>query len=261
MKIDSFDYFYNKEKNKKCLILGGAPSIKDIYIENFDGIIISMGDVPIRIKHRCNVDYWINANSYFPIPDKDYEILNQFKNTILIFSNPVIETRHKIDYNIINNKLKINWFEYDQRHFNQNSCNKQSDARFDMTEKLKCCDHIGKTTIQEYVQNKFGILTHYGTGGTVAIHALSMAIILGCKTIYIGGVEIPIYEDDYNYYQDDNMISIFKDMMANGKKVFFKKILNIIFHHNLVHPLLLYNMFYCTVYWQYYFKKFCFGAK
>ena len=228
MKIESFDYFYNKEKDKKCLILGGAPSIKNIDVENFDGIIISMGDIPLRLKERCNIDYWINANSYFPIPDKDYEIINTFKNTTLIFSNTIIESRHAIDYSILKNNIKVPWFEYDQRHFNQNSCNHQIDQRFDNQKKLSCCNNIGDITIQEYLQNKFNLITHYSTADTVAVHALSFAIIMGCKSIYIGGVEIPMYEDDYNYY-NTNILSSIKDMTANGKKVFLKKIINILF--------------------------------
>ena len=41
--MDDFKYLLNKESNKKCLILGGAPSIHDIQLEKFDGILISNG--------------------------------------------------------------------------------------------------------------------------------------------------------------------------------------------------------------------------
>ena len=213
MKIENFDYFYNKDKDKKCLILGGGLSIQNIDFKNFDGIIISMGDVPIRLQDECNIDYWINANSVFPIPDVDYKTINKFKNTILLFAHSV---SRKLDYSVIKNRLKITWFEYDQRHFRGRSCNDQIDYRFDLDEKLECCNHIGSTTIQEYLQQKYNTIEHYSTASTVAIHALSLAIILGCKTIYIGGVEIPIYEKDYNYYGENSIIDILRNARGRG---------------------------------------------
>jgi hypothetical protein len=205
VKIEYFDYFYNKDKGKKCLILGAAPSINNIDYKNFDGIIISMGDLPVRLQDECNIDYWINANPEFPIPDVDYEKINKVKNTTLLFAHSVVR---KLDYSVIRNKLKINWFEYDQRHFGGRPCNNQIDYRFDWMEKQECCNYIGDTTIQEFLQEKYNTIDHYSTASTVSIHALSLAIILGCKTIYIGGVEIPINQNDYNHYGTNSLINL-----------------------------------------------------
>ncbi len=229
MKIENFDYFYNKDKDKKCLILGGAPSIHNIDYKNFDGIIISMGDVPIRLQDECNIDYWINANSEFPMLDIDYKIINRFKNTILLFAHSV---SRKLDYSIVSNRLKITWFEYDQRHFRGRPCNDQIDYRFDLDEELECCSHIGSTTIQEFLQEKYNTIEHYSTASTVAIHALSLAIILGCKTIYIGGVEIPIHEKDYNYYGENSIIDILRVVGGSGgiTKKTIKKFFSVMFN-------------------------------
>lgn len=212
MEIKDFDYFYNKDKEKKCLILGGAPSIQDIDYKNFDGIIISMGDVPIRLKNQCNVDYWINANGAFPIPDVDYEMINKVKHTTLLFAHSVVR---KQDYSVIRNKIKTNWFEYDQRHFGARPCNQQIDSRFYLKEKLECCDYIGDITIQEFLQKKYNSTEHYSTASTVAIHALSLAVILGCKTIYIGGVEIPSDSNDYNYFGENSILDILRNEHGN----------------------------------------------
>ena len=213
MKIENFDYFYNKDKGKKCLIIGGAPSIQNIDYKNFDGIIISMGDVPMRLQDECNIDYWINASSVFPKPDVDYDVINKFKNTILLFAHSAAD---KLDYRVIRNKLKVTWFEYDQRHFEGRPCNDQIDYRFDWKEKLECCNHIGETTIQEFLQEKYNTIEHYSTASTVAIHALSLAIILGCKTIYIGGVELPISQKDYNHHGNNSLINILRG--TEGKR-------------------------------------------
>ena len=213
MKIENLDYFYNKEKGRKCLIIGGAPSIQNIDYVNFDGIIISMGDVPIRLQDKCNVDYWINASSVFPRPDIDYKAINKVKNTTLLFAHSAAK---KLDYRVIKRKLRVDWFDYDQRHFGGRPCNDQIDYRFNCKEKQECCNHIGDITIQEFLQEKYNTNAHYSTASTVAIHALSLAIILGCKTIYIGGVEIPINQKDYNHYGNNSLVNILRG--TGGKR-------------------------------------------
>ena len=210
MSENDFRHLLNNELGKKCLILGGSPSIKNIEFENFDGIIISMGNIPVRIKEKRHVDYWMVANSLFPLPDKHYKILNEFIDTTLVFASSVSNSIVSTDYNKIKKNLKISWFEYDQRHFNGLDCNKQIDYRFDLDKPLNCCQHKKPITIQEYLQEIYKRNSHYSTASTVAIHSLSMAIILGCKEIYIAGVDLPIYKKDYVYYGAETKIQIIK---------------------------------------------------
>jgi hypothetical protein len=241
MKIENLDYFYNKDIGKKCLILGGAPSISNIDYKNFDGIIISMGDVPIRLRDECNVDYWVNANDNFPLPDIHYKTINKAKNTTFLFAHSVLK---KPDYSVIRDRLKIKWFDYDQRHFGGQPCNDQIDSRFHVNERQDCCEHIGQTTIQEFLQEKYNTVDHYSSASTVAIHALSLAIILGCKTIYIGGVEIPIYGKDYTYYGVKSILEILKDEKGGWSprkltiKTFFAVVFNFkiksVFYPNII---------------------------
>lgn len=210
MSENDFRHLLNKELGKKCLILGGSPNIKNIEFENFDGIIISMGNIPVRIKEKRHVDYWMVANSIFPLPDKHYKILNEFFNTTLVFASSVSNSIVSTDYNKIKQNLKIPWFEYDQRHFNGLDCNKQNDYRFDFDKPLNCCQHKKPITIQEYLQKIYKRNSHYSTASTVAIHSLSMAIILGCKEIYIAGVDLPIYKKDYVHFGAETNIQIIK---------------------------------------------------
>ena len=146
--MDDFKYLLDKESNKKCLILGGAPSIDEIQFEKFDGILISMGDIPERIRERRQIDYWVAANSIFPRPDKHYNLLNKFKGTTFIFSNSALNSTVSVDYQKINQHLKIPWFEYDQRHFNGLDCNKQIvyqiNPALDIEEPLNCYELRGK---------------------------------------------------------------------------------------------------------------------
>ena len=217
MKINSFDYFYNKEKDRNCLILGGARSINEINYSNFRGVVISMGDIPIRLYGKCKIDYWIASNSIFPVPDVDFKKINKLDTTTFLFAHSVMR---KQNYDIIKKNLKVPWFEYDQRHFGGKACNNQIDTRFFVKKKQDCCEKIGDITLQEYLQKKFNTTGHYSTGETVALHALALAIILGCKRIYIGGVEIPIYKINHNYFNDNSKIDLLKD--ETGKLIINK---------------------------------------
>ena len=230
MKIENFDYFYNKAIGKKCLILGGAPSINKVDYKNFDGIIISMGDVPIRLRNECNIDYWVNANDSFPLPDVHFKEINELKDTTFLFAQSVLEN---FDSSLIDKRLKVKWFGYDQRHFGAKPCNEQIDSRFHLNKVQGCCGHMQQTTIQEFLQQKYNTTDHYSTGSTVAIHALALAIILGCKTIYVAGVELPIFSKDYRYYGVKSLIEILRDesggwgLRKHTMKTFFATIFNL----------------------------------
>jgi len=238
--MDDFKYLLNKESNKKCLILGGAPSIDAIQFEKFDGILISMGDIPERIKERRQIDYWVAANSIFPRPDKHYDLLNKFEGTKFIFSNSVLNSSASLDYHKINQHLKISWFEYDQRHFNALDCDKQTDYQINpglnLKEPLNCCQYKKEITIQEYLRDIYNLESHYSSGSTVAIHSLALAIILGCKEIYLAGIELPVYEKDYTHYRSNSIFRLLyifiKEILKGDRTIPLKNILSVIFKTN-----------------------------
>ena len=59
----------------------------------------------------------------------------------------------------------------------------------------KCCHRVDPLarTIQEELQEYSGYDKHYSTGHTVAVSALSIAVLMGCNPIYLTGVDL-----DYN---------------------------------------------------------------
>tara|TARA_A100001015_G_scaffold42427_1_gene46585 strand:- start:17368 stop:18252 length:885 start_codon:yes stop_codon:yes gene_type:complete len=238
--MDDFKYLLNKESNKKCLILGGAPSIEEIQFEKFDGILISMGDIPERIREIRQIDYWVAANSIFPRPDKHYDLLNKFKGTKFIFSNSALNSTISLDYQKISQYLKIPWFEYDQRHFNGLDCNDQTDYQVNpglaLKEPLNCCKYKKNITIQEYLRDLYNLDSHYSSGSTVAIHSLAIAIILGCKEIYLSGIDLPEYEKDYTHYRSNSIFRLlfifFKEILKGDRTIPLKNILSVIFKTN-----------------------------
>jgi len=110
---------------------------------------------------------------------------------------------------------------YDQRHFDGRPC---------VTGKKNCCKLLelypGRLTLQEFIQNKYGMKTHYSTGSTVAIHALAFAMILGCNPIYLQGIELPLFKNDYKYKDDRSA-----DSLTGAKVNYLEKT------HKLLNPM------------------------
>ena len=218
-KIESFGWFYNREKDKPCLIAGTAPTINNFPFKTFNGIYITVNDGPIRFKKLFNPNYWVNANYEYPVPEKHLKDINSFKKTVFIFADSVTYSYTKINPEFLDKNLKVRWFAYDQRHFNHSKCQIGNFA---------CCEILkiypDRITIQEYIQKKFNTEYHYSTASTVSIHALAFAIIMGCNPIYIHGVELPYYKEDYKHYTTFNYKCI---NAPNYFKKFVLKVINI----------------------------------
>lgn len=72
----------------------------------------------------------------------------------------------------------------------------------------------------------YSMYSEYEEIWAIAPHALALAIILGCKTIYIGGVDIPIYAKDYVHYGSSPIVSVLKNIKYFGIKPSLKKIID-----------------------------------
>ena len=142
-----------------------------------------MGDGPFRLKEYFTPHYWVNANSYYPVPENDYKAINSLKDTVFIFSDSVCYASREVDYDFLGNNLVNNWFAYDQKHFEGKKCSPQ---------KCKCCKLVdlfpNRKTIQEYIRDSFNSDKLYHSGSTVAIHAFAFAIILSSSAFISSGV-------------------------------------------------------------------------
>lgn len=192
MEIKSLNYFVNKEKGKSCLLVGGSNSARNFELKKFKGIVICFGDSIIRFKKKIKPQYWIASNEFFPIPDipSHLKLINSSKTTLLFSNTNAYGGIRDFNRKNLNKKLKVNWFAWDHIHKNKKSCNK----------KKKCCSFINKTE-----SSLFDVFCNYFNeknlfklpSGTIAIEALTFAMILGCKKIYISGVDLPEYRKDH----------------------------------------------------------------
>lgn len=209
MKV-SFDDIRNKEKGKTAIVCGLGGSLKE-YVKQFEKLsktekdkycFISCNNWPK--KTHIDVDYWTIANSVFTVKE-NYEYFNNHKAT-LVYSDSVDLTDRKF----VDNVIKNDYLSYDQRHFNSSPCKKR----------LECCKYIepDRKTIQEYLQEITGHSEHYTDAGTVGVHMLALAVILGCNPIYVSGIDMN-YETGYV----DNSVGVQHDNIGKYVGAFGKQ--------------------------------------
>lgn len=179
MKLE-FKDIINKEADKQAIVMGLGPSlsahtqtIKSL-TQKDDFILIGCNDVDLLVG--IDVDYWVWANSQDTIT-LTHKRLSAKKATV-VYADSVDRTSPKEADSLLSG---INYLPYDQRHFNCNPCGSPG-----------CCKNIiaGRKTIQEEFQTYTGYHKYSTSSDTVAIHMLYLSVLLGCKTIFVTGVDL-----------------------------------------------------------------------
>jgi hypothetical protein len=175
----------NKHKGKKCIVVGHGPSLNSyldklsLYKKN-DYIIIGCNNWD-EFYIDTPPHYWVNANN-----QDDTKVFLKNINTykpIWVYADSVDLT----DYSWIDENIKTDYLPYDQRHFYGKKC-------------YLCENGCGKNfnsqrlTIQEELQKYTGFEKAYGAGHTVALHMLSLSILLGFSEIYVVGLDFDYHK-------------------------------------------------------------------
>lgn len=197
MKID-IPSIIDKHKGKTAFIVANGPStrknidfLKKISSNKQDKYVIfvcneideMLENIDLNLIEHLNPDYWVIANTILTVKarHKNYNILKKNKG-ILIYADSVDITKNP------DKLLDIDYLPYDQRHFKNSDCPVKD-------EHLPCCTHCqevmpNRLTVQEELQKYTDNHRHYGTGSTVALHMLSFSILMGCKKIYLSGIDL-----------------------------------------------------------------------
>ena len=182
-------------------ILGSSKSLKRASHLSANTYKIAIGDVPFRARKLGPFDLWVTANTEFPnMSDSRHRNMitkSNCKNLALstICFNDGPEMRPFLQESLLLDAASPSVFFFDQRHTQSVLC----------APTLNCCriyEHLDEPmTLQEFLKIKYGLeKLPYGSGHTVAIHALAIAIMLKPKSIKIFGVDLPFYDSDYTYY-------------------------------------------------------------
>jgi hypothetical protein len=216
--MSSIKKIINIEANKTAFVCGLGPSLGDsikFINENRTNIVfISCNDIDLV----CDIipDYWVFANSISTIVSM-YERIIKYKDSVIVHSDSVDTTPIEwIEKNLIN----VKYIGYDQRHFDNKKCSNCPNNCNNFVE--------NRLTLQEELQNYTGNPSRYGSGDTVALHMLALSILLGCKKIYLTGVDLnykkgyfnskTINSDSFDPYLE-NILNDFKIILESAEKV------------------------------------------
>ena len=185
-----------------AMILGSAPSVEIVKNFEFTGVRIGVGDMPVRGKRLGFYDYWVTANTYYPLPwnKKHAKDIERSRSITMIASMSAVNA--STDTTIIFNQLReiaesSNYVLYDQRHFSDNACD----------ERDVCCAISDSLIEGPSIQELLGLMVHeispaYSEGSTVALHGYALAVLLKSSPIYIAGVELPVDNKNYKAYRN-----------------------------------------------------------
>lgn len=192
MKL-SFNDIIDKECDKSAIVIGHGPSLKR-HMDDINKlatsnkiVIVSCNDFDLYFP-STPIHYWVFANNEASIPRMAKRV--NAKNTTVVYADSIdLTNRNKVD-----NLLKVPYLPYDQRHFNGKGCSSKN-----------CCKHIinGRLTIQEEFQKYTKYHNYNKNSDTVAIPMMYISVLLGCKNIYITGVDL----DYKNGYVDGKQLS------------------------------------------------------
>jgi hypothetical protein len=133
-----------------------------------------------------------------------YDRFRKLPNTTIVHSDSVdIKPRWWIEQKLKN----LNYIGYDQRHFNNQKCNNFPNG----------CDNFieGRLTIQEELQKFTNNVEKYSAGDTVAVHMLALSILLGCKKIYVSGVDLDYKKGYFGSYMTPISATEFDSTIPN----------------------------------------------
>lgn len=185
-----------------AIVMGSAPSVKMVEKLALSAVRIGVGDMPVRAKKLGPYDYWVTANSYYPLPwiSKDAKDIENSEAITLIATMAAqhsLAPQEEIFAAIeeVANSEKI--ILYNQKHFQNKSC----------VPKGFCCEISRKLVNGSSIQELLGKLNNsdsaaYGQGSTVALHGYALAVLLKANPIYLAGIELPIRYKDYKAYNN-----------------------------------------------------------
>lgn len=174
----NYNDIIDSHKNEIALVLAHGPSSSDIIPH-----LPKLRSKGVKV-FSCNnwsrfttepIDYWILANSEYTVA-KNYNTINNYKGTKLFYANSA-DVKSNPDV------LSIDFLRYDERHVDGKPCSPQC---------TKQCHNRkdGVKSIHQVLQDYSGHNSMYISSGTVTVHMIAFAILMGFKDIYLCGMEL-----------------------------------------------------------------------
>lgn len=221
LKVNNLDFLINSHIGESAVILGSAPTLA-LVDDHSVQVGIFVGDSMMRTKLRPPIRYYVRANTVYPNLTRKTHVsdLNKLDATWVI-AETVMESSIPVRKLLTEiSRSDRQSFVFDQRHFGGSSC----------AVLAECCRVLElnpdiNLTIQEILASYSESNKIYSSGSTVSLHALALAVIMGCKEIHVAGVEIPGKASEYIYAPIDRGFAfrvgrIIDESLFSVRKVF-----------------------------------------
>lgn len=183
-----------------ALVMGASPSLKNFGCAAFKGTKIGVGDVPWRAPELGPFDYWVCANTQFPLPwiRRHASAIKKADARTMVYATVMFAGMSKKRAEQAIEKIGSSadlpqGLVYDQRHLDGQFCSPLQ----------ACCFSSAKVQvgppIQERLHNRVPNHPRYVGAHSVAFHAIALAILLGARPIVVAGVDLPELARDYTY--------------------------------------------------------------
>jgi len=197
------DVVLAQQTSQPAIILGSAPSVRILNKQHFAGLKIGLGDMPWRAPELGPYDFWITANTYYPLPWNKKHLKDiQKSGSRLLLSSVCISNYSKVAGEIIQDLESNKNFEslvfFDHQHIHPHELGLSNSS---------CCSFKSQLVKDDSIQFQLGSLigskdAAYGIGSTVALHGFAFAILMKSNPIYIAGVELPSDQSAYKAYKN-----------------------------------------------------------
>ena len=190
--------------SRPAVVMGSAETV--VRARELDSILpikIAVGDLPWRAPELGPFDFWMCANSEWPLPwrKKDQKIIASTNVGVVLVSivsvanlrsEQVSGCIESIRARSESQRPQLRFI--DTAHASGHTCEPHCSicvARQAMGLEF---------SIQECLKMSANLDTlPFGGGDTVALHGFALAILMGANPIYLSGIEIPMRAGDYTY--------------------------------------------------------------
>lgn len=202
--ILSIDDIIDKHKGKNAMVLGHGPSLgKAIpHIERFKKEGHAVFGVNTWYDHyKQKPSYWVVSNTI----TTPRTITEKIKNYGVPFLH-ALYIKHPFDPILSHSEIAALGCDY--LPFDNVTCERGWSG-----EKGNDASETIQMKLREYSGYEGDVVSKYGIGSTVVVHAMSFAILMGCKKIYLAGIHI---DADTKYYNGKNLPGQAKDWKDPG---------------------------------------------
>lgn len=193
--------FIDSHHNEPAVVIGTSPGMANFPYSKFSGIKICVSDAPIRGRHLFQPDYWLSSNGVW-VRSWDFHnarainTMNpraMFLGTAMFLLQDLSRLDEMIERTLELVTTPIVFFD---------------DSGLSVNGKLLHDFDNGHSKTSISFENLYEVLAkatntkpQYRNFASIALKGLALAILFGCRPIFLTGIVLPSRFEDYRYFK------------------------------------------------------------